>query len=741
MQRGKVGSSVRGVTRAAVGGWWTAATILGALACSDEPAGPEHEPLEAAQDLSAEPDVAREGEIELDPGHAPDRDEDVYPFPHHADAPEIIVYWAAVPRGVEVASSVVLVVESTAADVRRVTPRVLVRGLDDRKEEVELEAFELEPRGHIEIEIDLERLPLQGISHSVTLQASGTFGAEEGDVTVQAEPLAFHFDEGYERAYVYTLDTMVAELHGGWLVEDPRQLRGRVDDGERFVDVTGTMESDEIPDGLGEIEYTYEISAPEGRMHDGEEGGVGIGGLGSPIDPAAGNDPGPGPGPSPDPDFPPVWCQWAPWDCCTGDNCVDVCADWTTAYVDATASGTYPQEDHALGTGTQTVDASYAEFDITKTTCGGIYCYKSTVTSGLLGPDGCATLDLPPGSGYGLRAKTKLRHGVSGNVYPVEHHTQNDPAANVGVVAISKGFTVPLPGSPLPPPMVTLPQHQAANAAAALSRMLASGVVVDQPTGFTTNAGLGCSSPGVPSTDACAGDEVSTGPYTNPDNSPGDLRWKFVLAHELGHVVQRKAMGSLWNPYCFTPQGDLTTNCAPPNTGDLAQMPVSCRCDHVSGSNGLHCLQSLEYTPVAQLEGYAQFFAARVWNDADDTCLFRYYKQFRKDDGSVKQPPFNASCASFVNWRDNHCFSHNGGTEYDWLQFLWNVHAVGSNKLSMHEIFEVYRGACSDEWCGGEAPEWPAIEASAAAYFGAGSAKHGKVVAAGNSAGVDATKF
>src|SRR4029079_4258089 len=158
-------------------------------------------------------------------------------------------------------------------------------------------------------------------------------------------------------------------------------------------------------------------------------------------------------------------------------------------------------------------------------------------------------------------------------------------------------------------------------------------------------------------------------PYKNPDNSAGDLRWKFILAHEFGHVMQRNAMGTLWNPYCFTPDGGVTTDCAAPNLADHPQAPDSCSCDHVSGANGLHCLQSLEYTPTAQLEGYAQFFSARVWNDADNTCLFRYYTQFRNDHATVSPPPFNASCSTFVNWCDNHCFAAQGGTEFDWMQF------------------------------------------------------------------------
>jgi hypothetical protein len=712
--------------RGAVAGVWTVATILGGIACGDGPMGPEPEPLEADEALERD---------EAPPRVVPPEED---AFPHHADVTEVTVGWVAVPQGIERAESLVLVAESHVDEPRRVTPRVLVRGLDDRTAELELAPVELGPRDRAEITVRLDALPVQGISHSVTLLASGTYDGGGEAVTVQTEPLAFHFEAGYVAAYVYTLDTMVTELDGGELVDDPRKLQGRVLDGGGWRAVAGDPSSDEIPAGLGSIEYTYEITTPEERAYGAAASLVAPSEPGDPD--AAVTTTG---GSEPIPDLPPAWCAFLPWDCCTGDNCVDVCVDWTTTYVDASAANAATKEDYAVGSGTQTVDASYAQFDITKLVCGPYFCLPSTVKSDLLlGPDGCALLDLPAGSGYGFKAKTRLQHGAGGNLYPVEHHTANDPTSNVGVVAISQGFTVPVAGSPLPPPMIVLPQHQAANAAAAMSRTLASGAVADQPTGFTILSGLGCGSqPGIPATDACAGSTVKTGPYTNPDSSAGDLRWKFILAHEIGHVMQKKAMGTLWNPYCFTPGGNVTTNCNPPNTADLANAPASCRCDHVSGSNGLHCLQSFEYTPVAQLEGYAQFFSARVWNAADSTCLFRYYKQFRNDNGTISQPPFNTSCSAYVNWRDNHCFDDQGATEYDWMQFLWNLHAVGSYKYSMHEIYEVYRGACSDDDCAGEAPEWPALEASAAAYFGVGSNKHSKLVTAGNAAGVDTTHF
>jgi hypothetical protein len=727
MKKSNVARRHRAIVRAlSVGLAFASACTDGSNSDLGSDGDPERAPIAAdpASELGPVPD---ELTSEAAPPPGPDR------FPHHADAPEVSVFWADPPDGIEAASTLTLVAQSHTDDARLVVPRVFVSGLDDRTAEVELEAFELAAGDRQDITVHLADLPVQGVSHSVQLLASGTFeGPDTEPVTVQADPLAFHFSDDYAQAYVYTLDTMVLDLQGGRVAADERELAGRVFDAGSFAPVHATP--DVLPDGIATIEYTHEIAPVAGLESPTSLGATlptqSAPGSGDPGDTDPGNNP------------PPLQCLFSPWNCCTGANCLDVCADWSTTYLDASPVDAASKEDHGLGAGTQTIDASYAEFTITRTTCSGLLCFTSTITSGLLGPDGCAEVDLAPGSGYSLKVKTKLHNGTGSNTYPVEHHPSNDAASNQGVVQVAKSFTAYGNQTPLPPPMLTLPFHQAGNAAATVSRALASGVVVDQPSGFTILSGLGCgASPGIPPTDACAGTSLKTGPYTNPDNTPGDLRWKFILAHEFGHVMQGKAMGSLSNPYCFTTGGGSTFDCAAPNLPDHPQAPASCACAFVTGSNALHCLQSYENGPAAQIEGFAQFFAARVWNNPDASCLFRYYKQFREDNGTVVQPPVNKACATWVNWRDNHCYGSWGGTEYDWMVFLWNLHAVGSYKFSMHDIFEVYRGACTDEFCNSEGPNWAALEASAEAYFGPGSDKWAKFVLAGTAAGVDDSEF
>jgi|GEM_PF-2321909 len=712
--------------------------------------------LAACQGSGPTPEVAtrdgispKEPELEFS-----ERDQ---PFHDSAASPSVIAYWAHRPEGIESRDSVTLLVEGRGPDATFASPRLVLEGLDGRVVEVELEAVELAEHERREFEVDLRGMPLQGVSHSVTLTAAVQYAGpdKESSVTVRSEPLGFHFDDAFERAFVYDQTTMVTELRGGVMAEDPRSVVGRLQVDGEFVDLEtlrarhlrqeakwlGEAPENIVPPDVSTIEFTYAFPEPEvGETQKLEHDASESLGFAAEVGPAAAPGPNP-PGNTPPWNPPPsIQCLLFPWDCCQGDHCIDVCADWTTDYVDASSYG--PQtEDYAVGSYSQSVDASYAPYEISKFTCAGPYCWVNTVAEGQLGADGCARVDLAPGSGYSLRLSTELRHGSGGHTYPVHYYPQNTNEANVGLVKVSKGFNRYPNGLAVPPlSQISMPSHPATNAAAMISRTLVSGALAGQSTGFLTKAGLGClgyEDVGIPPTDACAGWELKTGPYVKPDNSPGNLRWKFVLAHEAGHVAQRRGMGTPANAYCFTADGNVTGDCEN-HLPDHPNAPPSCSCDHVSGSNSLHCLQSYEHTTAAQVEGWAQFFAARVWNDAGPGCIFNYYKQFREDDGSVEQPPYKVSCDSNVNWRDNHCFGSWGGTEYDWLQFFWNLHAVGSYKYSTLDIFNAYENACGGS-CSGEWISWSELSNGAANLFS--NAKHAVLLADGDVTGVDGDKF
>jgi outer membrane protein assembly factor BamB len=246
------------------------------------------------------------------------------------------------------------------------------------------------------------------------------------------------------------------------------------------------------------------------------------------------------------------------------------------------------------------------------------------------------------------------------------------------------------------------------------------------------------SSPSTPQ-EACETDQLNRGEgrevlFVGPATGglPTQSHWKFIVAHEAGHYVQGAAMGGFGTSYNFCPThgpytelpfnwlcADFVATPDPPGT------PPLCGCSHVDSANGLHCLQSIERQGAAQLEGFAQFFASKTWNHPDESaCTFNYYKEFLSDTCQVpgtcdpfaadpalvvNKPPYVTSCKQPVRWRNTHCagpilnptpdpaqqigmFS----TEYDWLGCLWNINTSTANKLSMNQIFDVYRRACRD---------------------------------------------
>lgn len=266
-------------------------------------------------------------------------------------------------------------------------------------------------------------------------------------------------------------------------------------------------------------------------------------------------------------------------------------------------------------------------------------------------------------------------------------------------------------------------------------------VVAAMPSPFLMRvaAGVGCSfgvsnDPDMPPDDACASgpdDYVFTGPYWRRDfDQPGDINYKFVLAHEYGHYVQRKMSGLPIHPYKFAGQPDE------PGT------PPLCRCDHISGSNALHCLQSREAPGTAQIEGWAQYIAARTWNNSNEAnCTHNYYKQVQTN-GGVLQPPVPTDCYGAVHWRDSNCFSATRGTEWDWMQFYYRVSVITPNQSTLQDIRQIYLASCGGFCDDNDAASWGSLSLAAANYFGGqGDVRFLNFQARADQTGVDEDQF
>ena len=120
----------------------------------------------------------------------------------------------------------------------------------------------------------------------------------------------------------------------------------------------------------------------------------------------------------------------------------------------------------------------------------------------------------------------------------------------------------------------------------------------------------------------------------------------------------------------------------------------------MSGNNKIHCLQSKQEINGTETEGFAQFYASRVWNDpTSSSCTFTYYKQFLNANLTVSQPPVVKSCKNAIGanpkWMVTNCDSVDEGTEYDWMLFLYAINtAAAFEKTDFASLRNIMRTAC-----------------------------------------------
>lgn len=289
-----------------------------------------------------------------------------------------------------------------------------------------------------------------------------------------------------------------------------------------------------------------------------------------------------------------------------------------------------------------------------------------------------------------------------------------------GLTGWSQAFTVLGSGTV----NLSLGSGSAANVMAVVARMLSMPDPGIKGGNYVIWSNKGCPSndPGIPWWDSCAMPWIKTayiGP-AGPGGIPADSLIKFVVAHELGHVVQGANFS--FGSYSYS-------------TGD-DPFVAACRCDHVQSSNQLHCLQSRETFVAAAIEGFAHFYAAKVWNNPNQAdCKFVYYKEFLSAGlPFVQTPPVPKNCGGPVEWRDHYCTeTANRGTEFDWLTFYWTLHTKTVDKLSMADIYGIYNVDS-----GGETT-WTLLQADALAFFGGNplNAKYLHLVNTASAHGID----
>lgn len=232
-------------------------------------------------------------------------------------------------------------------------------------------------------------------------------------------------------------------------------------------------------------------------------------------------------------------------------------------------------------------------------------------------------------------------------------------------------------------------------------------------------------------------------------------KWKYIIAHEVGHMLQnREHRGLPQNHYGFSASGDPVPHSDPGALFDPEETNPICTCSHVTSANRWHCLQSIEKSSAAQAEGFAHFVASKIWNRDDLPCVFNYYKEFAAPDCISEEcelyvpegdsqfaqlqkniPPVAVSCDEPHLWRNNFCNDNpDFGTEIDWMAFFWRVNMTTLNRINMREIADIYKDAFTGN--PGNDVGWEDFEGSAEVVLGVGQQLE-HVVDSGNEAGVD----
>jgi hypothetical protein len=429
---------------------------------------------------------------------------------------------------------------------------------------------------------------------------------------------------------------------------------------------------------------------------------------------------------------------------------VTLCGFWNANYID-TALG---EDVWGQGSDRQQIPASFANFSLSgPATLNGTLDRNGCVdiTRTVLHPDG--TLIFPSSATWTLTLNgtfSKPLHFspgmVSINVFP----TEGSPPVGEAVTAT---FNVTSGTSTI------LAVPTTTDAVTAVSGFVATALLREETddiglpsTSINIYAAEGCpDGNGGHSDNSCASatDNVLyiAPPITAQNNCPqniniGDAHWKFIVAHEFGHVIQHAANAALYGSY--NPQ--------------IAGRPAVCRCDHVTVANQLHCMQSTQRWNDAQEEGFAHFYSASIWNSHNSlgsgSCVFEYYKEFLVSDnpnlppgeavniqepqenpapplaspcdtvdGGVMPgdggpgtfysilPPLKVNCygdtassdpRSFVNYRQQaQCWTSgpaDEATEFDWLKFYMTINHDPQNPavtFPISQILGIYTNACS----------------------------------------------
>jgi hypothetical protein len=570
-------------------------------------------------------------------------------------------------------------VESLRDDDAQISVALSGRGLDGRVANRRIDGlrdgkFTLAAGSSRTFRVAAADIPIQSVGSLSSVYASAAVAGPDGTITSVSPPVYVEHAATYDIVTTYS-PTAASARSAKLSADELMALRGRVFDGQALVDLQ------KLPPQGGDV---FRLGG--GAM------------ILQPISAARPLEAG---------DLPP---ETSPR---SGPYAVKACFNLQAIYHDAgfgedidalpPAPDGYPA--------TQSVPASYLYAALKQD--------QATLWSGWLDASGCAPTTVLASGIYSLQVQSRLSRDIGAEA-PAIHDVLLHGGDDDNYIWWTRSFFVLGSGTLNLTP--TTWDH-AMNAAAVNARIFSRTEHILDPTTNTIYVNKGCPSQGPTDTCARSADhEVYIGSYS--DTQPSDAMSKFVVAHELGHVLERKNFSTLGSDYA---------------AGDDPSESL-CRCDHVTNSNQTHCLQSRELYGTGYMEGFAHFFATQLYNERDGVgCTFVYYKQFKHATLGVIQPPMAMNCGFAYGYRDHQCTPPAQGgahtaVELDFLRFLWNLHSAGPNRLSLPEMIDIFIYAKAN---GVPALRWISIVNSATLKLAGFPDKLSNLISLGSSHGVD----
>lgn len=337
----------------------------------------------------------------------------------------------------------------------------------------------------------------------------------------------------------------------------------------------------------------------------------------------------------------------------------------------------------------------------------------TTVWSGYLNNTGCT----PPISGSGMSSGTYtfaiasvlLLNSAQVVIVPDDSYTDGGQwrwlSWNLGTLSASTG-TTPVTSHFLQSTNTTEPSFS-------VSAMLTSPVASapDSPLVaqqvYTIYADQEC--PGLIS---CAQEtRVFLGQYPGFEK---DAFSKWLAMHEFGHATNEALMGY------------------PLNDPDFMSSATLCNCSHTDNNDpGAHCMQSKTQHTLAREEGWGNFVAAYLFNNASNSdAWFAYYGRIHFPPASSEpvDPPVPWDSLNPSLWMETHCSGSSTGraVEADWMGFFYKLHSKTSSKYTFGNIRSVFLEACpgSGKCDSTDDVKWDDLRDAAATLYSATKAQY-----------------